>query len=133
LDFETRLFAKKNAAELLEAELSSKRYVPKVIVLGANTDPYQPIEREYKITRSILEVLERHNHPVSITTKSGIVTRDIDIIERMASKKLTRVFISITSLKNDIARTLEPRASALARRLSAVRHNWPMPASRSAC
>jgi DNA repair photolyase len=121
LDFETRLFAKKNAAALLEAELSNKRYVPKVIVLGANTDPYQPIEREYKITRSILEVLERHNHPVSITTKSGIVTRDIDIIERMARKKLARVFISITSLKNDIARTLEPRASAPARRLSAVR------------
>lgn len=121
LDFETRLFAKKNAAELLGAELANKRYVPKVIALGANTDPYQPIEREYKITRSILEVLERHNHPVSIVTKSGTVTRDIDILERMASKNLARVFISVTSLKSEIARTLEPRANAPARRLAAVR------------
>lgn len=121
LDFETRLFAKKNAVELLEAELASKRYVPKVIALGANTDPYQPIEREYKITRSILEVLERHQHPVSITTKSGVVMRDLDILERMASKNLARVMISITSLKTDITRTLEPRASSPARRLAAVK------------
>jgi len=121
LDFETRLFAKKNAAELLEKELGSKSYVPKIITLGSNTDPYQPIEREYKITRSILEVLERHQHPVNIITKSGVVTRDIDILERMAEKKLARVFVSITSLKNEIARTLEPRVSSPARRLATVK------------
>ncbi len=121
LDFETRLFAKKNAAALLEAELANKNYVPKTITIGANTDPYQPIEREYKITRSLLEVLERYQHPVTIITKSGVVVRDIDILERMASKNLARVFVSITSLNNEIARTLEPRASAPARRLAAVR------------
>jgi DNA repair photolyase len=121
LDFETKLFAKENAAQLLESELSSKRYIPKVIVLGANTDPYQPIEREMKITRAILEVLERFNHPLSITTKSGLVTRDIDILERMARKNLARVHISVTSLQNEVARTLEPRAAAPARRLSTIR------------
>ncbi len=121
LDFETKLFVKKNAAELLEAELSNKNYVPKLIVLGANTDPYQPIEREHKITRAILEVLERFNHPVSITTKGGLVTRDIDILQRMAEKNLARVYVSVTSLQNDVARTLEPRASAPARRLATIR------------
>jgi DNA repair photolyase len=121
LDFETRLFVKKNAAELLEAELSNKHYVPKLIVLGTNTDPYQPIDREHNITRAILEVLERFNHPVSIRTKSGLVTRDIDILERMAAKNLARVYVSVTSLQNEISRTLEPRASAPARRLDAVR------------
>ncbi|HEX7644011.1 MAG TPA: PA0069 family radical SAM protein [Burkholderiaceae bacterium] len=121
LDFETRLFAKKNAVELLEKELGQKSYVPKTINLGANTDPYQPIEREYKITRGILEVLERCQHPVTIVTKSGVVARDIDILERMASKKLARVFVSITSLKSEITRTLEPRASSPARRLATVR------------
>lgn len=121
LDFETRLFAKKNAVELLEAELAAKNYVPKTINLGANTDPYQPIEREYRITRGILEVLERCQHPVTIVTKSGVVMRDIDILERMAKKNLARVFVSITSLKGEIARTLEPRASAPARRLATVR------------
>lgn len=121
LDFETKIVAKENAAALLEKELSARRYEPKVIVLGANTDSYQPIERELKITRSILEVLERCNHPLSIITKSGAVTRDIDILARMASKKLARVYVSVTSLQNDISRTLEPRASALARRLEAIR------------
>lgn len=121
LDFETKLFAKKNAAELLDAELSNKKYVPKLIVLGSNTDPYQPIEREYGITRSILEVLERYNHPVSITTKSGLVARDIDILQRMASKNLARVYVSVTSLQSEVCRTLEPRASAPARRLATIR------------
>jgi len=121
LDFETRLFAKKNAVELLEKELSNKNYVPKTINLGANTDPYQPIERDYKITRGILEVLERYQHPVTIITKSGVVMRDIDILERMAKKNLARVFVSITSLKSEIARTLEPRASTPSRRLATVR------------
>jgi DNA repair photolyase len=121
LDFETRIFAKKNAAELLDAELSNKNYKPTLIALGANTDPYQPIEREHKITRSILEVLERYNHPVSIRTKSGIVIRDIDILERMARKNLVQVFVSVTSLKNEISRTLEPRASSAERRLATIR------------
>ncbi|MBV8665614.1 MAG: PA0069 family radical SAM protein [Burkholderiaceae bacterium] len=121
LDFETKLFAKQNAATLLEKELSARHYIPKTIVLGANTDPYQPIERTYKLTRSILEVLERYQHPLSITTKSGLVMHDIDILERMARKGLVRVLVSVTSLQNDIARTLEPRASAPARRLEAVR------------
>ncbi|MCY0858124.1 PA0069 family radical SAM protein [Cupriavidus sp. D39] len=120
LDFETRLYAKDNAAALLEAELAHRNYVPTVIALGANTDPYQPIERDLKITRGILEVLERFNHPVAITTKSGVVTRDIDILQRMAAKNLVRVHMSVTSLKNEIARTLEPRASAPARRLAAI-------------
>jgi DNA repair photolyase len=121
LDFETKIYAKENAAALLEKELASKRYEPKVIVLGANTDPYQPAERELKITRSVIEVLERCDHPLSIITKSGNVMRDIDLLSRMAAKKLAKVYISITSLQNNIARTLEPRASAPARRLEAVR------------
>lgn len=121
LDFETRLYAKDNAAELLEKELSGKRYLPKVIVLGGNTDPYQPIERDLKISRAILGVLERFGHPVSITTKSGLVTRDIDILQRMAGKGLARVHVSVTSLDNEVSRTLEPRASAPERRLAAMR------------
>ncbi|MGT2429659.1 hypothetical protein ACU4HD_14695 [Cupriavidus basilensis] len=80
-----------NAAELLQAELGSRGYTPSVIALGANTDPYQPIERKLRITRGILEVLERFNHPVAITTKSGVVTRDIDILQRMAARNLVRV------------------------------------------
>lgn len=121
LDFETKLHAKENAAALLEKELSARRYVPKVIVLGGNTDPYQPVERELRITRSVLEVLERYNHPVSITTKSGLVMRDTDILQRMAKKHLAQVFVSVTTLRNEMARTLEPRASAPARRLAAIR------------
>lgn len=121
LDFEMKLYAKENAAELLELELSNKRYTPRVIVLGGNTDPYQPIERDLKITRSVLEVLERYNHPVSITTKSGLVVRDVDVLQRMAQKQLAQVYVSVTSLNNDVSRTLEPRASVPSRRLSAIR------------
>ena len=121
LDFESRLFYKPRAAELLAKELSAASYRCEPIAMGTNTDPYQPIEREYKITRSLLEVLERYQHPVTIITKSGVVVRDIDILERMARKNLARVFVSITSLNNEIARTLEPRASAPARRLAAVK------------
>jgi len=121
LDFETRLFAKPEAATLLEAELSKASYRPTVIAMGTNTDPYQPIEKKWEITRRILEVLERFNNPVTITTKSGIVVRDLDILQRMARKNLARVFISVTTLKNEIARTLEPRASSPQRRLAAIR------------
>ncbi len=98
LDFETKLYAKVNAAELLERELGNPRYVPKFIALGAVTDPYQPIEREHKITRAVLEVLDRTSHPVGIVTKSALVTRDLDILSRMASRGLVKVAISVTTL-----------------------------------
>jgi len=121
LDFETKIYAKENAAALLQKELAAKRYQAKVIVLGANTDPYQPIERELKITRSVIEVLDRCEHPLSIITKSGNVMRDIDLLSRMAAKGLAKVYVSITSLQSEIARTLEPRANTPPRRLETVR------------
>ncbi|KAB2849639.1 MAG: radical SAM protein, partial [Hyphomicrobiaceae bacterium] len=97
LDFETQLSAKTNAAELLQRELARPSYTPKVIALGTNTDPYQPIEREHQITRSILEVLDRCQHPVGIVTKSALVTRDLDILSRMAAKGLAKVALSVTT------------------------------------
>ncbi|MGE0023544.1 MAG: PA0069 family radical SAM protein [Hyphomicrobium sp.] len=121
LDFETKLYAKTNAAELLEAELARKGYVPSSIALGANTDPYQPIERTYRITRAILEVLERASHPVGIVTKSALVVRDIDILERMAARGLAKVAISVTTLDRRIARAMEPRAATPPKRIEAVR------------
>ena len=120
LDFETKLYAKTNAAEVLERELSAHRYVPKVIALGAVTDPYQPIERTYTVTRSILEVLERTQHPVGIVTKSALVVRDLDILERMAAKNLVKVAISVTTLDRTVARKMEPRAATPERRLQAI-------------
>ncbi len=121
LDFETKLFAKPEAARLLRAELAKPGYVCDPIALGTNTDPYQPIEREWKLTRSILEVLAAHEHPFTIVTKSALVERDIDIIAPMAAKNMARVYLSITTLDRQIARTLEPRASAPERRLQALR------------
>lgn len=121
LDFETQLFAKANAADLLRAELSKRGYQPALIALGANTDPYQPIERELRITRQVLEVLDAFNHPVGITTKSATVVQDIDILERMAARNLVRVFMSVGTLDRDIARRLEPRANTPMRRIEAVR------------
>ena len=121
LDFETKLYAKVNAAELLERELAHPRYVPKYIALGAVTDPYQPIEREHRITRSILEVLERASHPVGIVTKSALVVRDVDILARMAGRGLVKVAISVTTLDRRIARKMEPRAATPPRRLEAIR------------
>ncbi|SHH95185.1 PA0069 family radical SAM protein [Pollutimonas bauzanensis] len=121
LDFETRLYAKRNAAELLRKELSKPSYVPKLIALGANTDPYQPIERRLRISAGILAVLEEFNHPVAITTKSASVTQDIERLARMASKNLVRVFMSVGSLDRSIARTLEPRASTPGARIDAIR------------
>ena len=121
LDFETKLYAKINAAELLECELGNPRYVPKVIALGAVTDPYQPIEREHKITRSVLEVLDRASHPVGIVTKSALVVRDIDILARMASRGLAKVAISVTTLDRTIARKMEPRAATPPRRVEAIK------------
>ncbi len=121
LDFETKLYAKVNAAELLEAELARPRYVPKVIALGAVTDPYQPIEREHRITRAVLEVLERTSHPVGIVTKSALVVRDVDILARMAERQLVKVAISVTTLDRRLARKMEPRAATPPRRLEAIR------------
>jgi DNA repair photolyase len=120
LDFETKLYAKTNAAKLLEQELAHPRYEPKVIALGTNTDPYQPIERERGITRSILEVLERTSHPVGIVTKSALVVRDIDILERMAARGLAKVALSVTTLDRRIARAMEPRAATPEKRLEAI-------------
>ena len=116
LDFETKLYAKTDAAKLLERELSNPRYSPETMALGTNTDPYQPIERERKITRSILEVLERTSHPVGIVTKSALVVRDIDILARMAERGLARVALSVTTLDRHVARAMEPRAATPAKR-----------------
>ena len=121
LDFETKLFAKPDAPALLRAELGKRGYVCDPIALGTNTDPYQPIEREWKVTRQIIEVLAEHEHPFTIVTKNALVERDIDLIAPMAAKNMARVYLSITSLDRDLARTLEPRASAPARRLQALR------------
>ncbi|CTQ70222.1 putative Fe-S oxidoreductase [Roseibium alexandrii] len=121
LDFETRLFAKPNAAALLERELSKPGYQPKVIAIGTNTDPYQPMERSYKLMPEILEVLENCGHPVAIVTKSALVTRDIDILSRMAERNLVKVALSITTLDKKLCRAMEPRASAPQKRLAAVR------------
>ncbi len=121
LDFESRLFAKPNAADLLRAELAKPGYVPRPIAFGTNTDPYQPIEQDWRITRACLAVLAECDHPLTITTKSDRVTRDIDLLAPMAAKGLASVCLSITSLEPRIAMTLEPRAPAPARRLAAVR------------
>ena len=121
LDFESKLFAKPDAPMLLEKELSASGYQPKTIAIGTNTDPYQPIERDQKIMRGILEVLERAQHPVGIVTKSALVTRDIDILARMAKRNLAKVAISVTTLDGKLARTMEPRASTPAKRLEALR------------
>ncbi|MGQ0525265.1 MAG: PA0069 family radical SAM protein [Betaproteobacteria bacterium] len=121
IDFETRLFAKVNAADALRAELSNPGYKCDVISLGANTDPYQPIERRYRITRGILEVLAEFNHPVGIVTKNAMIERDLDILRPMAEKRLVNVFISCNTLDHEVARRLEPRCSAPPRRLEAMR------------
>jgi DNA repair photolyase len=121
LDFETKLFAKANAAQLLRAELSRPGYRCEVISIGANTDPYQPIERKYRITRDILEVLAECNHPFGIVTKSALVERDLDLLAPMAKKGLAQVFVSIGTLDHELMRRLEPRTSAPARRLQVLR------------
>jgi DNA repair photolyase len=120
LDFETKLIFKPEVGELLEKELRKPGYVPRTMALGSNTDPYQPVERTLKLTRSVLEVLDRFNHPVGIVTKSAGVLRDIDILASMARRNLARVHISITTLDNRLARVMEPRAASPARRLHAI-------------
>ena len=121
LDFESKLFAKPDAAKLLDKELSKEGYQPRTIAIGTNTDPYQPIEKKWRIMREILEVLDARNHPVGIVTKSALVTRDIDILSRMAERGLAKVALSVTTLDRVLARTMEPRASTPTKRLEAIR------------
>jgi len=121
IDFESRLFAKPDAPILLRAELAKPGYVCQPIALGTNTDPYQPIERDWKITRQVLEVLAEHDHPVTITTKSDRVLRDLDLLGTMAAKGLAAVMVSVTTLDAKLARRMEPRAATPHRRIAAVR------------
>jgi DNA repair photolyase len=121
LDFETRLFYKQDAARLLERELAAPGYRCSPITIGANTDPYQPIEREYRVTRSIIEVLAKHRHPFSIITKSAMIERDLDLLEPLARDNLVAAFVSVTTLSNELKRTLEPRTASPAARLRTIR------------
>jgi DNA repair photolyase len=121
LDFETKLFAKTNAAEVLRETLAKPGYKPSPIALGANTDCYQPIERKYRITRQILEVLAECEHPVTMVTKSALVERDLDLLAPMAQKNLVKVFVSIGTLDRELARKLEPRAASPQRRLDILK------------
>ncbi|HEX7013237.1 MAG TPA: PA0069 family radical SAM protein [Steroidobacteraceae bacterium] len=121
LDFETRLFYKPDAAQLLERELAAPGYRCSPITIGANTDPYQPIEREYRITRSIIEVLAKCRHPFSIITKSAMIERDVDLMAPLAPDRLVYALVSVTTLSNDLKRTLEPRTASPAARLRAIR------------
>jgi DNA repair photolyase len=121
LDFETKLFAKANAAELLRRELARPGYRCSPINLGANTDPYQPVEREHRITRAVLEVLLETRHPCTIVSKNALVERDLDLLVPMARERLVHVFVSCAHLDNRLAAKLEPRASAPHRRIQAIR------------
>lgn len=121
LDFESRLFVKPNAPELLRQALAKSGYVCKPIALGTNTDPYQPIEREWKVTRGILELLNKCRHPMTLVTKSCLVERDLDLLTAMSERHQVQVFISITTLDHDLARKLEPRATAPQRRMESLR------------
>lgn len=121
LDFESKLFVKPDAPELLERELAAPNYTPRTIAIGTNTDPYQPIERQYQVMRRILEVLDKAGHPVGIVTKSALVLRDLDILSRMAERNLVKVALSVTTLDPALARTMEPRAATPSRRLEALR------------
>lgn len=120
LDFETRLFAKPHAARLLEKELAAPGYEPRTIAIGTNTDPYQPIEKEWRIMRDILKVLDAADHPVGIVTKSALVLRDMDILSRMAERGLVKIALSVTTLDRSMARAMEPRAATPSLRLDAV-------------
>ncbi len=120
LDFESRLFAKTDAPALLRAELAAPGYRCRPIALGGNTDAYQPIERRYRITRGVLEVLAETRHPVTIVTKSALVERDLDLLAALAARGLVQVFLSVTTLDRELARRMEPRAAAPQRRLTTV-------------
>ena len=121
LEFERDIYVKANAVDLLRRELADKRYKPKPIAMGTNTDPYQPAERKHKLTRGILELLLETKHPVTITTKSALVCRDLDILKPLAEQNLVRVALSITSMDHILSRKMEPRASTPEKRLEAVR------------
>ena len=121
LDFESKLFAKPDAAKLLRAELRRPGYVADPIAIGTNTDPYQPIEKHRRIMRDVLKVLDAHNHPVSVVTKSSLVLRDLDILGPMAARGLASIGLSVTTLNRDLARHMEPRAATPSRRLHAIR------------
>jgi DNA repair photolyase len=121
LDFESKLFFKPHAGELLEKELSKPTYRPKVIHVGGNTDPYQPQERRLRVTRQVIEVLSRFNHPFSIITKSALITRDVDLLGAMGRRNLTRAAVSVTTLDRRLARSMEPRAATPERRIDAIR------------
>ena len=121
LDFETKLFAKTNAVERLRAELAKPGHVPSPIALGINTDGWQPIERDYRLTRELLQVLSDTNHPVHIVTKSALVVRDLDLLADMARRRLVEVHLSVTSLDNRLSAKLEPRAAAPHARLKTIR------------
>ena len=121
LDFETKLFYKPNAAELLEREMAKPGYLPKPIALGTNTDPYQPIERDHRITRALLEVFLDTHHPCTIVTKGTLIERDLDLLSELATRGLVAVMISVTTLDNDLKRGLEPRTPAGARRIECIR------------
>lgn len=120
LDFETQLFAKLNAADLLRQAFAKPGYQPQTIVIGANTDPYQPIEQRYRLTRALLEVMLAHKHPVGIITKSAMVLRDLDLLQALASQGLCRVMVSVTTLDEALRRKLEPRASTGQGRLAVI-------------
>ncbi len=120
LDFETKLFYKKNAAAHLREELNRRSYKPSAINLGANTDPYQPLERKLGVTRSILEVLAETHHPVTIVTKGSLVVRDIDVLSKLAAEQLVKVFVSVTTLNDELKRRMEPRAASPRARLAAI-------------
>jgi DNA repair photolyase len=120
LDFETKLFYKKDAAMHLREELNRRGYRASPINLGANTDPYQPLERKLGVTRSILEVLVESHHPVTIVTKGALVVRDIDVLSRLAAERLVKVFVSVTTLDDELKRRMEPRAAAPRARLAAI-------------
>lgn len=121
LDFESRLFFKPEAGKLLARELACPRYRPDVIHIGGNTDPYQPQERSLRVTREVIEVLARHDHPFSIISKSALIQRDLDLLRPMAARNLVRVAISITTLDRKLARSMEPRAATPERRLDTIR------------
>jgi len=121
LDFETRLFVKEGAAALLERELAAPRYQPRTIAIGTNTDPYQPIEKQHRVMRQVLEVLARANHPVAIVTKSALVLRDLDLLAPMAAKGLAKVALSVTSLDGKLSRLMEPRAAQPEKRIETIR------------
>lgn len=120
LDFETKIVVKESAAELLEQELTRKSYVCHPITIGANTDPYQPLEKSYLITRRIIETLQRYRHPFSIITKGSLILRDLDILSEMAAANLCSVAVSLTSLDNDLKRIMEPRAASASARLRVI-------------